>query len=244
MATVTARQAGRPSRLPWALWASSFALFVSGSVLVAINGDPILGNLGLGTIFASMGFSGALIASRQPENPIGWVLIGSTLVIALAFVTEGYSRYATEGRSTPLPGSMWAAWMSQLGMGSGDRPDHHAALPALPRRPAALAEVASGGRGLRGGHRGRRPVRRGQSAGRARRPRPQPDRDRRARPGGGRDRSGSGSWCSSCSGCSRRPRCSSGSDARAARNASRSSGSRSRRPSSRLGSRCQRSARA
>ena len=150
MATVTARQAGRPSRLPWALWASSFALFVSGSVLVAINGDPILGNLGLGTIFASMGFSGALIASRQPENPIGWVLIGSTLVIALAFVTEGYSQYATEGRSTPLPGSMWAAWMSSWAWGAAIGPIitllfllfPDGQLPSPRWRPVAVASVA------------------------------------------------------------------------------------------------------
>ncbi|MEO8425043.1 MAG: hypothetical protein ABI595_14185, partial [Actinomycetota bacterium] len=81
MAAVAARPARGTSRLPWALWALALALAISGSVLVALNGNPIVGNVGLATIFASMGFTGALIASRQPENPIGWILVGSTVVI-------------------------------------------------------------------------------------------------------------------------------------------------------------------
>ncbi|MBA3764987.1 MAG: hypothetical protein H0X05_05695, partial [Actinobacteria bacterium] len=87
------------------------ALAISGGILVSLNGNPIVGNVSLAIIFASMGFTGALIASRQPENPIGWVLIGSTVVIGLAFATGEYSLYATEGRTTPLPGSIWAAWV-------------------------------------------------------------------------------------------------------------------------------------
>ncbi len=109
---MAARQAGRTSRLAWALWALALALTVTGCVFVALNGNSIAENVTLATIFASMGFTGALIASRQPTNPIGWILIGSTIVIALAFVTGGYTTYATEGRTTPLPGATWGAWVA------------------------------------------------------------------------------------------------------------------------------------
>jgi signal transduction histidine kinase len=94
-------------------------LVVPGCVFVALNGNSILENVSLGIIFLSMGFTGAMIASRQPENPIGWVLIGSTLVIALAFVTGEYSVYASSGRAVPLPGSIWAAWVGSWGWVAG-----------------------------------------------------------------------------------------------------------------------------
>ena len=91
MASVAARQPGRAASLPWVLWGVSLVLAIPGCVFVALNGNSIGENVSLGVIFTSMGFAGALIASRQPENPIGWVLISSTLVIALAFVTGEYS---------------------------------------------------------------------------------------------------------------------------------------------------------
>jgi signal transduction histidine kinase len=111
MAAAAARPARGTSRLAWTLWALAAVLAVAGCVLVALNGNPVIGNVGLAAIFVSMGFTGALIASRQPENPIGWVLLGSAVVVAAAFATGEYSVYATHGRATPLPASMWAAWV-------------------------------------------------------------------------------------------------------------------------------------
>ena len=148
---MAARQAGRASRLPWALWVLSLALAVPGCVFVALNGNSILENVSLGIIFSSMGFTGALIASRQPENPIGWILIGSTVVIALAFVTGEYSLYASEGRATSLPGSIWAAWVGSWGWVAGLGPIMTLLFllfpdgrPPSPRwRPVAVASVVA-----------------------------------------------------------------------------------------------------
>ena len=106
-------------RVPWVLWGASMALALLGSAFVALNGNSIIENLTLVTIFGAMGFIGALIASRQPDNPIGWVLTSATLVIALAFVTDGYSTYATEGRIDPLPGWQWAAWVPSWAWATG-----------------------------------------------------------------------------------------------------------------------------
>ena len=111
MAAVAARPIRGASRLAWALWVLAVALAISGGILVTLNGHPVVGNVTIATIYVSMGFTGALIVSRQPENPIGWVLIGSTVVIGLAFATSEYSVYATEGPAAPLPGSIWAAWV-------------------------------------------------------------------------------------------------------------------------------------
>ncbi|MEO8424078.1 MAG: histidine kinase, partial [Actinomycetota bacterium] len=86
---------------------------------------------------------------RQPENPIGWILVGSTVVISLAFATGGYSTYATEGRVTPLPGSIWAAWVGTWAWVAGVGPIVTLLFllfpdgrPPSPRwRPVALASV-------------------------------------------------------------------------------------------------------
>lgn len=111
MAAEAAQPSRGVSRLAWVLWVLAVALAISGGVLVTLNGHPIVGNVTVATIYVSMGFAGALIASRQAENPIGWVLIGSTVVIGLAFATNEYSVYATEDPASPLPGSIWAAWV-------------------------------------------------------------------------------------------------------------------------------------
>jgi signal transduction histidine kinase len=111
MAAAAAQPSRVGPRFAWLLWVLAVALAISGGVLVILNDHPILGNLTVAAIYVSMGFVGALIASRQSENPIGWVLLGSTVVIGLAFATSEYSVYAAEGPTSPLPGATWAAWV-------------------------------------------------------------------------------------------------------------------------------------
>jgi hypothetical protein len=56
---------------------------------------------------------GALIASRRPGNPIGWLfcLVGF-VVIVLSFATA-YASYAAHAPSSPaLPGTQYAAWLA------------------------------------------------------------------------------------------------------------------------------------
>ena len=56
---------------------------------------------------------GALIASRRPRNPIGWLfcLVGF-VVIVLSFATA-YASYAVHAPSSPdLPGTQYAAWLA------------------------------------------------------------------------------------------------------------------------------------
>ena len=120
MAAVAAQPSRGASRLAWVLWVLAVALAISGGVLVTLNGHPIVGNVTIATIYVSMGFTGALIASRQSENPIGWVLIGSTVVIGLAFATNEYSVYATEGRGIAAARLDLGRMGGNLGMGGRD----------------------------------------------------------------------------------------------------------------------------
>jgi hypothetical protein len=55
---------------------------------------------------------GALIASRRPSNPVGWLLCASGLAASLGLngFGYGYAYYSLEGPAGPLPAANWAAW--------------------------------------------------------------------------------------------------------------------------------------
>jgi hypothetical protein len=56
---------------------------------------------------------GALVASRRPENPIGWIFLGTGL-FANAFqgFAFGYADYSLRVRNGTLPGTEYMAWFS------------------------------------------------------------------------------------------------------------------------------------
>ena len=62
-------------------------------------------------IFASAGAVGALIASRLPSNPIGWIFLGLVLALALSGPADSYiALVADDARPGEL--AAWAAWYS------------------------------------------------------------------------------------------------------------------------------------
>ena len=82
------------------------------------------------------------------------MLTGSTLVIALAFVTGANATYATEDRTDPLPGWVWAVWVPSWAWGTGLGPILTFLLLSFPEgrlpsprwRPVAIASaVVMGG---------------------------------------------------------------------------------------------------
>jgi hypothetical protein len=79
------------------------AVIVGGASaqLVDTEGDA----LPLGVIALVFGCVGALIASRQPENAIGWLFCG----VGLAGAAAGSAAVYTE---LSLPGRIWGAWLS------------------------------------------------------------------------------------------------------------------------------------
>jgi hypothetical protein len=55
---------------------------------------------------------GALIASRRPENPIGWIFCGTGLLYGVQAFASGYADYALVGHASSLPGGELMDWMS------------------------------------------------------------------------------------------------------------------------------------
>jgi signal transduction histidine kinase len=102
------------SRLAWGM----FLVFVLAApvavwLLIQVEGwGRAADDLVMSAIFMSFGLVGALVASRQPRNAIGWLFLGITLMVLLAFFSDTYARYSFRVRPTPLPGSVLAAWMA------------------------------------------------------------------------------------------------------------------------------------
>ena len=95
-------------RLAWALWLAVVGTFLAAVVTGAADEDGE-GSAVAYTVFVLVFATvGALVASRQPRNPIGWILLGASLAFTLGELSE-------EAEST-LPA--WVAtWVWIAGMG-------------------------------------------------------------------------------------------------------------------------------
>jgi hypothetical protein len=102
--------------LAWLLWLLTVVLLVLGTWLEALNapvrGSPWQQSLGLVPLSLPFATVGALIATRHRSNPIGWLLCGFGLVVAVLLVGNQYSRYALVTAPGSLPGGDWAAWLA------------------------------------------------------------------------------------------------------------------------------------
>jgi hypothetical protein len=103
--------------LAWSLWTLCIA-FAAFAVLLAINvpPGPTKNNSNWGVVIAVTLLTyptiGAFVASRRPENPIGWILCG----VGLRFVIEGfalvYVGYALSVQPASLPGEKIVFWVA------------------------------------------------------------------------------------------------------------------------------------
>ena len=91
------------ARLAWSVCALALALIVCAIVLAFLNSSDVAAVIFPLALTASA-VVGGLVASRRPENPIGWFFLASAGCLALA---ELASEYATYG----LPGAGAMAWL-------------------------------------------------------------------------------------------------------------------------------------
>jgi len=104
----------------WAVWVVSVALVVAGATTGLLSGSvgtalssgsvdlySIITGL-MGSVAAvTLATVGAVLASRLPRNPIGWLLLVSGAVLGFSFV-------ATTPGVTGLPGGIWLLWLGNL----------------------------------------------------------------------------------------------------------------------------------
>ena len=107
------------SWLAWCLWVLCVAL-ISFALLFYFLASPTSATDTPPTLTAlfrimSLAFPtvGALVASRRPENPIGWIFCGTGLLYGVQAFASGYADYALLERTGSLPGGEFLAWISR-----------------------------------------------------------------------------------------------------------------------------------
>lgn len=102
------------TRLAWSMWGLSIALIAVGSVLHFENRPIELWSYITNDLLVILPFAtvGALIASRRPEHPIGWMFCAGTSLLALEAPTVEYAIYALITAPGSLPGGLGVAWFA------------------------------------------------------------------------------------------------------------------------------------
>jgi hypothetical protein len=101
--------------LAWAVCALSLALTALSFFLMALilRLDTPVYFFWLGLTVIAMGYSviGAIIASRLPNQPIGWICCAIGFIAAVDHFGGEYAIYAVLARSAALPGSQAMLWL-------------------------------------------------------------------------------------------------------------------------------------
>jgi len=104
-----------PSRLAWISFAVAAALGAAALVFLALSWrEPVapgsFGFRGFALLFVVVfGVVGVLIASRRPENPIGWLFLASAVLSGVQELAQDYAYFAYARGG--LPFGAFAAWI-------------------------------------------------------------------------------------------------------------------------------------
>jgi hypothetical protein len=104
------------SWLAWSASALSLALTAITVLLIVllIRSDTPIYYYWLETSMVAVGYStvGAIVASRLPESPIGWLFCAIGLIFGLSHFSAEYAAYALLGPSRSLPAGEAFAWLT------------------------------------------------------------------------------------------------------------------------------------
>ena len=112
-------EAGRTptaARVAWIICAISLALATIDLVLVALNSshpDVHIPEPWIGHTVSAVAFSlvGAVVGSRRPENPIGWLFCAIGVFAAIVLLSSEYAAYALLAQPGSLPGGLAMVWI-------------------------------------------------------------------------------------------------------------------------------------
>ncbi|HEU4900211.1 MAG TPA: hypothetical protein VFX88_21990 [Actinomycetota bacterium] len=124
MAVRAARRPAWPAVAAWSLWVLGTLAFLGAARLNQLTraaGRPDLAPLTAGEtlplLLASISAAtvGAVLVSRRPRRPVGWLLLGLGVSLIALGAAEDYATYVLLAGGGPLPGARWAALLSDTG---------------------------------------------------------------------------------------------------------------------------------
>jgi hypothetical protein len=102
--------------LPWSLWSLSGVLILISLGFAILNRDEEGFELFIDGAFLFSLFTfptvGAVVASRRPHNPIGWIFLAAGIPFALTGFVHGYAVYALFAEPGSLPWGEFMAWLA------------------------------------------------------------------------------------------------------------------------------------
>jgi len=118
LAARPARARRWPGRLAWALAGLTVLTLIVGFWLAELlwstgweprpsNPIAVVGAIILVTVSAAT--VGALVASRRPRHPVGWLLLGVGLALNVSLLAQSYVKYGLLARPGSLPGARYLA---------------------------------------------------------------------------------------------------------------------------------------
>ena len=111
----------RPPWTSWLAWAAftlTLALYAVGITIQEIRGESAATQqeswiAKIGLLLAFLGFAavGALVASRQPRNAVGWIFSAIGLLVSVSLAAGEWAGYTFEEDPGSLPGGTVAGWL-------------------------------------------------------------------------------------------------------------------------------------
>jgi hypothetical protein len=109
------------SSLAWSAWVSTLVAMALAFLLASLNVPTSSGLVTacLSVVILAFSTVGALVASRRPENPIGWLFCCGALIWGLGELALEYGVYSLISAPGALPAGVWAAWFGAWARGIG-----------------------------------------------------------------------------------------------------------------------------
>jgi hypothetical protein len=107
--------------ITWSAWASTVLAAALTLILVSFNvpSSSPRNTAVLSLVIVAFSTVGALVASRRPENPIGWLFCSGAFIWILGELALEYGVYALITAPGALPAGAWMAWFGGWARGVG-----------------------------------------------------------------------------------------------------------------------------
>jgi signal transduction histidine kinase len=101
--------------LAWTMFAAALCLVTAALTLFALSSDSPSNTYGfrggIPLVTVAVATTGAVIALRRPEHPIGWIFLAVGLLSGVQSAAQEYAVYAVHERGGEIPGGVVADWI-------------------------------------------------------------------------------------------------------------------------------------